>query len=84
MSNMITIRVRNLTEPSDNGTGSRKKGPNQALILGIVGALIILSIAGVIYFVMTKRGPYELPPDEFELEPEGLSSSIDSKDRGSS
>lgn len=82
-SNMITIRVRNLTEPAPNTTTTLKKG-NKALIFGLIAGLMILAAAGIVYFVMTKRGPYELPPDEFEIEAEPLSSSIDPNYRGPS
>jgi hypothetical protein len=79
-SNLIDIRVRNLTEPPPNETVKQKKG-NRALIFGLVAGLVIILAAGVAYFVITKRGPYDLPPEEFELDPEELNSSIDANDR---
>jgi hypothetical protein len=74
-SNIIDIRVRNLTEPAPNGT-TKRENENRALIFGLIGAFVIIAMAGVVYFVMTKRGPYELPSEEFEIEPEELNSSI--------
>jgi hypothetical protein len=83
-SNLIDIRVRNLSEPAPNKTVTKKKGPNRALIFGLVLASIIIIIAGVAYFVMTKRGPYELPLEEFELDPEELENARITDDRGGS
>ncbi|MEN8209925.1 MAG: fibronectin type III domain-containing protein, partial [Candidatus Fermentibacteria bacterium] len=81
-SNLIDIRVRNLTKPPPNTTTTTKKGLNLALIYGLIGTAIILIAAGVIYFVMTKQSGFEPPPEEFEMEPDPLVSSVTRNDRG--
>jgi len=69
-SDAVTIRVRYLTEPSNDNTTTRGKGDNRALILGIVGSLIIVAISAVLYYLMTGKGQIEPPPDEEEYQRE--------------
>ncbi|MGA1872035.1 MAG: fibronectin type III domain-containing protein [Thermoplasmatota archaeon] len=74
----VTIRVRNLSEPSPevNITGKVKKD-HRALIFGAIGGLVIVAISIFLYFFMTREIQIEPPPGDGESYEDNLTVRID-------